>query len=115
MLAREFKTATDLGIPQDVHDALVAFTREEKVSDFDMGECARCVAGYVDSRIGGFTFSIFGTHPILQKIFAPFTYNDEWDHIAFDHSDLTLPRAQEAVRNALTFGDPRWADVMEAK
>lgn len=113
MLAREFRTAQDLGIPQEVHDALVAFTREEKVAPFSMQSPEHCIVGYCRKRGADVPFEIIGCafdgeRPLMGHLF----YSTGRTCSSYE---ITLRQAQEAVRNALTFGDPMWADVMAVK
>lgn len=109
MLAREFRTAKELGIPSDVHDALVAFTREDAVPDFAMALPNNCVIGQCERKLSREIPN--KSHGIVGKIFLAFARGGL---SGFSHGDITLRQAQEAVRNALSFGDPMWRDVMGA-
>lgn len=112
MFAPNYKTAEELKIDDETHSKLIGFVRLENAPDFEMDNCLRCAMG---TAFYGTDYSrrsspvlnahemkmasYWHRHPVLGLI-----YNGP--------SDATFRQAQSAVRNALTFGDPMWSEVI---
>jgi hypothetical protein len=122
MLAQNFKTAAELGIPEIEHDALrkvlgMLERGEIKRHKFDMtrfsqDDCstACCLAGWA-RIISPNTFARFGAggdNSGLGRLFYPARDNCSAGY------DSSPAQAAIALRNYLTHGEPRWAEALAA-
>jgi hypothetical protein len=129
MLARSFLSATDLAISEVERDALIAtllaFERDE-IENFTMRHfresCGTpaCICGWANHISGGRAFaevsSMSGTLAV-KKLHARLPRQLQY---LFDiqgmpeRTGATQAEAAVALSNYLTFGEPRWAEVVGA-
>lgn len=110
MLAPNFLSATDLGIPEEQHDALIKTLgdfEQGRVQAFNMGSWANCIAGHCDMNYGtkfkmrGGDASFFLSPSPLDRLFGSQRPLDLLER-------TTLGEATQALRDYLTIGDPQW-------
>lgn len=132
MLARTFKTATDLGISENVHDGLIStllFFESGEVPQFNMRYYFRriseahpcktpsCIAGWAstfssDIKRGldrGWSHNYFVHIPdSLARLFGLGWASNRLDEIG----KATLEQGTTALRNYLTTGEACWEEVL---
>ena|SRR6266481_862668 len=138
MLAQNFKSADSLNLTEDEFNAMVTvlgmFEREEvqyrsaeradtcrgipdtfEPRSFNMrffagaDDCGTvaCICGwaeYVGRLPAGSLMEKRLSFPYLDRLFDPTGY--------FNYDQITIANAAAALRNYLTFGEPRWDEVM---
>jgi hypothetical protein len=126
MLARSFLSATDLGIAEIEHDALIAtlfaFERGE-VENFTMrhfrGACGTpaCICGWANYFSDGRAFaevtSMSGTLAVKRlhgRLPKQLQYLFDIQGLP-QQAGATQAQAAAAISNYLTFGEPRWDEV----
>lgn len=135
MLVANYLSAEDLGIAEHHRDALIEVLRRFEAGEIEKapGEievkpkkstnreffhlnvwnesCScgtvRCIGGWAEHIAG----RIFGDSPYGLRILC-FPGLDIDDHV--DAYNASVEQAAHALRNYLTLGEPRWAEVMAA-
>jgi hypothetical protein len=116
MLAQNFKTPTDLGIPEDEFFGLVRvlgeFERGEiRPEQFDMRQwcgSACCISGHALK----YDCDLRASTPGLAALLVPGPHDLEVGKYGKTMKDILPEHAAIAIRNYLTHGEPRWGEAL---